>query len=199
MPSTLYSIWVKKTHYPYFANEYFFMISFAPHFIAKKKTYSYDRACISRQRVIIHPSPSSGWFLKALVCSSNLPEWTDLLSARTGPGSHIAGVKMLPDKRYLRRSRSSKVDKYFFNPQSPLNCVIESVWKICQLASHSSKRPIEQTQPFDTIVFTYFSALACTREMVRSCCFILKSEKMIENRTRWKYNLSNIISKLDRD
>lgn len=59
--------------------------------------------------------------------NENLPEWTDLLSARTGPGSHIAGVKMLPDKRYLRRSRSSKVDKYFFNPQSLLNCVIESV------------------------------------------------------------------------
>ena len=131
--------------------------------------------------------------------NENLPEWTDLLLAQTRPGSHIAGVKMLPDKRYLGRSRSSQVDKYFFNPQSSLNCAIESVGKTCQLASHSSKRPIEQTQPFDTIVFAYFSALACTREMVRSCCFILNSEKMIENRTRWKYNLSNIISKLDRD
>ena len=86
--------------------------------------------------------------------NENLPEWTDLLLARTGPGSHIAGLKMLPDKRYLGRSRSSKVDKYFFNPQSSLNCAIESVEKICQLASHSSKRPIEQTQPFDTLVFT---------------------------------------------
>lgn len=124
--------------------------------------------------------------------NENLPEWTDLLLG-------VLGVKMLPDKRYLGRSRSSKVDKYFFNPQSSLNCAIESVGKICQLASHSSKRPIEQTQPFDTIVFTYFSTLACTREMVRSCCFIFNSEKMIENRTRWKYDLSNNISKLDRD
>lgn len=131
--------------------------------------------------------------------NENLPEWTDLLLARTGPGSHIAGLKMLPDKRYLGRSRSSKVDKYFFNPQSSLNCAIESVEKICHLASHSSKRPIEQTQPFDTLVFTYFSTLACTREMVRSCCFIFNSEKTIENRTRWKYDLSNNISKLDRD
>lgn len=143
-------------------------------------------------------SKSFGFQLKP-IRNENLPEWTYLLLARTGPGSHIAGVKMLPEKRHLGRSGFSKVDKYFFNPQSSLNCAIESIGKICQLASHSSKRPMEQTQPFDTIVFTYFSTLACTREMVRSCCFIFNSEKMIENRTRWKYDLSNIISNLDRD
>lgn len=153
-------------------------------------------ACYSTSFSVLGMTSKSFGFQLKPGRNENLPEWTDLLLARTGPGSHIAGVKMLPDERYLGRSRSSKVDKYFFNPQSSLNCAIESVGKICQLASHSSKRPIEQTQPFDTIVFTYFSTPACTREMVRSCCFIFNSEKMIENRTRWKYDLSNIISNL---